>query len=53
MTAADASKPENMKAFLMTLTELQTKIESQDPTERDFPALKAEIMSRKLALSCT
>ena len=46
MTAAEAAEPDKMTDFLMVLMKKEMEFMSQDPTERQFPALKEEVLAR-------
>lgn len=46
MSPEDVAKPENIRTFLGTLAHIEIETQKQDPTERAFPALKHEHLSR-------
>lgn len=46
MTAAEAAEPENINKFLMVLAHKEIEFIKQEPNERQFPALKEEVLER-------
>ncbi|KAK5120264.1 hypothetical protein LTR85_006470 [Meristemomyces frigidus] len=46
ISAAEVAKPENINAFLMVLAREEMKLTAQEPNERQFPALKEEVLER-------
>ncbi|KAK4548052.1 hypothetical protein LTR36_010772 [Oleoguttula mirabilis] len=46
MTAAEAAEPDRINEFLMILAKKEIEFTKQEPDERQFPALKEEVLER-------
>ncbi|KAK5135986.1 hypothetical protein LTR08_004240 [Meristemomyces frigidus] len=46
MSPAEAAQPDNLKEFLMVLAKKEQEFSLQDPADRQFPALKDEVLER-------